>query len=222
MIPLAASAAGCRRSEPARVEPSTYVYEPYRSTAEPEVPQVGTPQPLRTGSVRAFGEPVPTPAPEVDVPAAIVTEEVIAMPAVPAAESERDLGAELVVAVEAAMSECASALAAGATATVSVSAYVTSAGRVSRAEALGGTDGSLLRCVRSKVESASLMGPIAGAPREVHASLVLTGRAAQNEQPAAFVLPRGAQAPGVVLPAVVDTAPSGNVPPGVVLPAVGN
>ena len=220
MIPIAASAAGCRRSEPAHVEPSTYAYEPYRSTVEPEEPQTGTPQPLRRENVRAFGDPIPAPAAEGDIPAAIVTEEVIAMPGAAAAEPERDLGAELVAAVEAAMPECASALAAGATAAVSVSAYVTSSGRISRAEALGGTDGSLLRCVRAKVEGASLAGPIAGAPREVRASLVLTGRAARDARPAAFVLPRGAQAPGVVLPAVVDRLPSGNVPPGTALPAV--
>lgn len=143
------------------------------------------------------------------------------------AERPRDLGAELRAAIGT-PSRCLdldTARSLGGALRVSVRAYVSTTGRVTRAEVSGGAPEAVRACVAGIAESVSLAGPIEDAPRTVGTELVFDVRADAPPPPPelpAYELPPGASAPGITLPA---QAPSDRIPgavaPSSTLPAIG-
>ncbi len=121
--------------------------------------------------------------------------------------------------------------------TVQVSVRATPSGRVTSASVNGaGLSPEDLACMTRRAEALQLTGPIEGAPRTIATSIEYTiastpgtpGREGGWEadwgpsSPTQGALPAGAQAPGVVTPAIAPPGPApGAVPPAHTLPAVG-
>jgi hypothetical protein len=153
------------------------------------------------------------------------TEEIVdEAPGAPA--TPRDLGSELRAALGT-PTDCLDVETAanlGGSLRVTVRAWVSVTGRVTRAEASGSAPESVRSCIADRAEALSLTAPVEGAPRAVSAELVFGVQAERPPPPPErplLVLPRGAQSPGVTLPAVgAEGRPGGFVAPSTTLPAL--
>lgn len=202
--------------------------------------------------------PRPTPAAEPPPPPPVAPADFRAGPApgdaiaeaaveAPAPAPERDLPGELSVAFGV-PSGCLDADAVRANAPrldLTVGAYVSTTGLVTRADVAGGTLSDEARaCLVRHTEALRFAGPVPDAPRRVNARVTLALRpppeAPADERPE-WKLPAGARAPGLVLPARAGEGPApgsvgasrtlpaqvgegpapGAVSPGLVLPAQG-